>query len=253
MKKNVSKEKTNKLKFYGSFALWFLVGMIIGFLFILERRFEILSIIKLEVIKDFIISISPYLLLLNTVLCIIVIQGNISKNSKLLEKNDDALYDLIDRSLSKALGWTSALIFINFLLFGIGFYNIKYSSMNVIFSFVIIAIFIISSIVAVIYQNKIVNMVKQMNPEKKGDVYDKKFGEKWLDSCDELEKMIIYKTCYKLYELMSKVISALFIAFTILGMFYDIGILVVIILGFLQCVLVFGYMYYGTKLEYGEK
>ena len=48
-------------------------------------------------------------------------------------------------------------------------------------------------------------------------------------------------------------ISALFIAFTILGMFYDIGILVVIILGFLQCVLVFGYMYYGTKLEYGEK
>ena len=48
------------------------------------------------VIKDFIISISPYLLLLNTVLCIIVIQGNISKNSKLLEKNDDALYDLID-------------------------------------------------------------------------------------------------------------------------------------------------------------
>lgn len=253
MKKNVSKEKTNKLKFYGSFALWFLVGMILGILSILERRYEILSTNNLEVIKDFIISISPYLLLLNTVLCIVVIHIIISKNSKLLEKNDDSLYDLVERSLSKALVWSSALIFINFLLFGLGFYNIKYNSMNVIFSFVIIAVFIISLFVAIMYQNKIVNMVKQMNPEKKGDVYDKKFGEKWLDSCDELEKMIIYKACYKLYELMSKVISSLFIAFTVLGMVYDIGILVVIILGFLQCVLVFGYMYYATKLEYGEK
>lgn len=253
MKKNVSNEKTNKLKFYGSFALWFLLGMVIGFLFILERRLEILSIIKLDVIKDFIISISPYLLLLNTVLCIVVIHFNINKNSKLLEKNDDSLYDLIERSLSKVLVWTSVLIFINFLLFGLGFYNIKYNSMNAIFSLVIIAIFVISLFVAVMYQNKIVNMVKQMNPEKKGDVYDKKFGEKWLDSCDELEKMIIYKTCYKLYELMSKVISTLFIVFTVLGMVYDIGILVVIVLGFLQCVLVFGYMYYANKLEYGEK
>lgn len=253
MKKNVSKQKTNKLKFYRSSALWFLLGMILGILFLLERKFEILSVINLEIIKDFIITISPYLLLLNTAICIVVIQYNVCKNSKLLEKNDECLYDSIDRSLSKTLVWTSALIFINFLLFSIGFYNLKNNSINFIFSFIVIAIFMISSFISMMYQNKIVNMVKQMNPEKKGDIYDKKFGKKWLDSCDELEKMIIYKTSYKLYELMSKVIGSLFIIFTVLGMYYDIGILVVIILGFLQCVLVFGYMYYATKLEYGEK
>lgn len=42
-----------------------------------------------------------------------------------------------------------------------------------------------------------------MNPEKHGSVYDRKFLDKWMESCDEAEKMDIYHAAWSSYRIMS--------------------------------------------------
>ena len=54
-------------------------------------------------------------------------------------------------------------------------------------------------------------LTKELNPEKKGSVYDVKFVDKWEDSCDEAEKILIYKCAYKTYNKMSGLYIGLWI------------------------------------------
>ena len=44
-----------------------------------------------------------------------------------------------------------------------------------------------------------VDAAKKTNPEKTASVYDTKFQKKWLDSCDEAEKIMIGKCAFKAY------------------------------------------------------
>ncbi len=48
-------------------------------------------------------------------------------------------------------------------------------------------------VVTVTAQNRIVNFTKEINPEKKGSVYDLKFQKTWIASCDEAEQLQIYR------------------------------------------------------------
>lgn len=45
-----------------------------------------------------------------------------------------------------------------------------------------------------------IDFVKQMSPHMKGSVYDIKFQKKWEESCDEAEKLVIYRAAYKAFR-----------------------------------------------------
>lgn len=49
-------------------------------------------------------------------------------------------------------------------------------------------------------QQKIINLIKEINPEKEGSVFDFKFQKKWIESSDEAERMAIYKGSYYSYK-----------------------------------------------------
>ena len=42
-----------------------------------------------------------------------------------------------------------------------------------------------------------VSLLKKINPEKRGNILDFKFDKTWLDSCDEAQKMAVYRTSYE--------------------------------------------------------
>ena len=63
--------------------------------------------------------------------------------------------------------------------------------------YIIIVTIIAVSIEVIIIQQKCVDTVKQINLEKKASVYDIRFEKKWIDDCDEAEKIIIGKCAYK--------------------------------------------------------
>ena len=56
-----------------------------------------------------------------------------------------------------------------------------------------VAAFVVVMVETMIIQQRCVDAVKRMNPEKTASVYDVKFQRKWMDSCDEAEKIIVGK------------------------------------------------------------
>ena len=78
---------------------------------------------------------------------------------------------------------------------------------------------------AVIIQQKCVDAAKKMNPEKTASVYDTKFQKKWMDSCDEAEKIMIGKCAFKAYSATNTVCSALAIVLAVCALVFEIGFL----------------------------
>lgn len=66
---------------------------------------------------------------------------------------------------------------------------------------ILLAVSIINMFLTIWLQRKTVDLVKEMNPEKQGSIYDIKFQDKWLKSCDEAEKMQIYESAYSSYKI----------------------------------------------------
>lgn len=88
-----------------------------------------------------------------------------------------------------------------------------------------LAAFLADLFVPMILQQKLVDLTKRLNPEKKGSVYDTKFQKKWYDSCDEAERAIIGQCAFKAYQAMCRVCLGLWAVFALGGMFFNWGFL----------------------------
>ena len=76
-----------------------------------------------------------------------------------------------------------------------------------------------------IVQQKLVDLTKRLNPEKRGSVYDTKFQKKWYDSCDEAERAVIGRCAFQAYQAMCCTCMALWVVFALGGMFFSWGFL----------------------------
>ena len=82
--------------------------------------------------------------------------------------------------------------------------------------------FLADLFVPMVLQQKLVDLAKQLNPEKE---YDPKFQKKWYDSCDEAERALIGQCAFKAYRAMCYTCLALWLVFLLGGMFFDWGFL----------------------------
>ena len=85
--------------------------------------------------------------------------------------------------------------------------------------------FLANLFVSVVLQQKLVDLTKRLYPEKKGSVYDTRFQKKWFDSCDEAEKAMIGQCALKAYQATARTCMALWVVFTLGGMFFNWGFL----------------------------
>lgn len=88
-----------------------------------------------------------------------------------------------------------------------------------------LAAFLIDLFAPMVLQQKLVDLTKRLNPEKKGSVYDTKFQKKWYESCDEAERAIIGQCAFKAYQAMCRVCLGLWVVFALGGMFFSWGFL----------------------------
>ena len=134
----------------------------------------------------------------------------------------------IDNKLSIVIWITSAaLILVYFLIaasYSSGFDAFENENSMVSFVVGIVGFFAIL-IEAVIIQQKCVDAAKKMNPEKTASVYDTKFQKKWMDSCDEAEKIMIGKCAFKAYSATNTVCSALATVLAICALVFETGFL----------------------------
>ena len=178
------------------------------------------------------------------------------KAKQLVEKGyDDDSYDKAEKELSKASLVSNILCGFNYLFFGICLFSTGMAEKDVsvkqlVFSFLTIILFIIASACSIIIQNKCVNLNKKMNPEKRGNVFDKRFAKEWLGSCDEAEKALIYESAYSAYRVAIGISTGLW-AVSLIGMMsFHTGVLAIIVSSVMMIVLISTYSVTAYKLQF---
>ena len=130
---------------------------------------------------------------------------------------DEDTLDDVERQLSWALLLTGLMIVLDFFFFAASIIYERFLQDLILF--------LASVAVLVVLQQKIVDLERRINPEKRGSVYDMKFQKTWMDSCDEAERAQIGQACYTAYRMGNKVCVFLWVALLILNFVFDFGLL----------------------------
>lgn len=183
-----------------------------------------------EMLAEMWITASMYLLIVVNAILIPLLWFFFYKNRQALKAwdgEDESVYEKIDKKLSTGMTISSGIMVFNMLAYGIGFYGAFNGSekSNSIIYFIDLIFFIGSIACILFYQKAVVNLLKELNPEKQGSVYDLKFSKKWLASCDEAEKQKIGEASYATYSIMNLIYELVVMVFMIVGFFYPIGVL----------------------------
>ncbi len=187
--------------------------------------------------KDFAVPAS-FLLIVLDVIFILISFFYLKKAKKLWksEMDEDDKYDVVDKKLSMSILFTNITYFINFAFFGFAFYSamafvedVSERWLLIYMRMIDLIVFIATLFIALAIQRACVNLTKLMNPEKKGSIYDMKFDKVWYASCDEAERMQIGIASYKAFRSVNNTLTALLTIFVLGSMFFEIGILPIII------------------------
>ena len=175
--------------------------------------------------------IAPWLMLAAAVIVPMVCVPIYRRAKRLLSSWDgenEEISDTIDNKLSVVIWFTSAALILSYFLIAASYSGgfAAFENENSTLSFVVgIAAFFGIMIEAVIIQQKCVDAAKKTNPEKTVSVYDTRFQKKWMDSCDEAEKIMIGKCAFKAYSATNTVCSALAIVLAICALVFETGFL----------------------------
>lgn len=138
---------------------------------------------------------------------------------------DEEISERIDRKLSAALWVASVATIVNFFLIA-AVYSGGFGALERPVPFIVaVAAFIAVMVETMIIQQRCVDAVKRMNPGKTASVYDVKFQRKWMDSCDEAEKIIVGKCAYKAYAAANTACAVLAIIFAVCALIFNTGFL----------------------------
>ena len=115
---------------------------------------------------------------------------------------DEDVMQQAEERLSWTLLLDSLTVIVSFFFFNAGTEKLPQGSDGNTVPLLMIFLAVIA--LAILLQQKTVDLTKEMNPEKKGSVYDMKFQERWWESCDEAERRQIGQASYKAFVTVSK-------------------------------------------------
>lgn len=136
--------------------------------------------------------------------------------------------EAVDRSVSGSIWLSGAALVLAFFLIaasysgGFAMFEDTRATLRVFLS---IGAFFAVLIEVLLIQQKCVDAAKQMSPEKQGSVYDMRFQKKWLDSCDEAERLVIGKCAFSAYRATNAVCAALAGVLAIGALLFETGFL----------------------------
>ncbi len=175
------------------------------------------------------------------------------KELKLWDGEDEDKAEKMENRVSIPLCMSSLVLIINMFLFAVCInldINSKFSDKNEdILMLANVAILILSYVVVIIVQKKAIDFTKDMNPEKEGSIFDAKFIDKWEKSCDEAQRLQIYKAGYAGYKATNSACIILWIVCIMADLFANVGLLPVIMVFIIWLSSTIGYIVGGVKAE----
>lgn len=169
-------------------------------------------------------NIAPWLMLVSAVIlpaACVPVYGRAKKLLSSWDGENEEISDRIDKTISIIMWITSAAFIFSYPLIAASNAN----DLTAVPFFVSITAFFAIMIEAVMIQQKCVDTSKKMNPEKTASVYDIKFQKKWMDSCDEAEKIIIGKCAFRAYTATNMVCSVLSAVLAVCALIFGTGFL----------------------------
>jgi len=202
--------------------------------------------------------ISPWIMAISAAVCLLFCLLLLGMAKKDFHKNsyvEDEDLRKIELKSTMSLMISTVQMMLQFLCFSLAtmsafMVDAKDSAAKV---FLAVFIFFVGIAISIVLQQKVVDFMKEMNPEKRGSVYDNKFAQKWLESCDEAEQLIIYKASYKAYQTTNMLCIGLWVLLTMMGYFLRTGVLAIIIVIIFWATINITYSLEATKLERGTK
>ena len=110
-------------------------------------------------------------------------------------------------------------------------------------------IFVACFIYEYFWQIRYVKLLQRTHPEKKGEPSSWKFQEQWLESCDEAEKEIIYRSAYKAFMTVNRTIPVLLVGTMVANLYFDTGMFAVVVVSVIWLLTQFTYSRYCIKLR----
>ena len=181
-----------------------------------------LSEVIATAVTNGLIAAAPWALLVTSVVSLALILW-LYRGAKALftgwDGEDEAAMDRADEKLNWALLLTTAQLVLDMFFFAVAQ---SAHNMTALWS---VLLFLVSIFLLVFAQQKIVDLTRKMNPEKKGSVYDTKFKKKWFESCDEAEQKQIGQAAYKAFNVVSTACPILWGGLLLLSYAFDIDLL----------------------------
>lgn len=169
------------------------------------------------------------------------------------EELDEESYDRVDLLLSKSMIISGCGLIISFMFFGINFAFIERNVEERWLLFTISTLIFVLGSFGYLRLNQLqVDLTKRMNPKMKGSVYDFKFHEKWEESCDEAEKMTIYKAAYKAFRTANTLCSAIWVVLAVGSFIFHFGPLPIVLLTVIWLTMNAVYYRESMRLEHGK-
>ncbi len=171
-----------------------------------------------------------------------------------LEKAEDEEGDLLEYKM-EWLGAAGTTISIVEMVLAMVFLSTGYS-MDYIESLsadedthllLILFLFILNCVYNGFWQVRYVKNIQRIYPKQNADVTCMKFQEQWLENCDEAEREMIYQASYKSRLWIHKLVSVLAVAAMLCHLFWDTGIMAVVMVGIIWIALTVTYCYACVK------
>ncbi len=188
--------------------------------------------------RDFAVPASFLLIILDVIF--IIISFLFMYKAKKLWKSDmdeDEKYEVVEKKLSISIILSNVTYFVNFAFFGFAFYaamsfveGVSENWLHIYMRAIDLVVFTATLFINLAIQRSCINLTKLMNPEKKGSIYDMKFDKVWYQSCDEAERMQIGLASYKAFKAVNNTLIVLMVIFVLGAMFFEIGILPIIVI-----------------------
>lgn len=177
------------------------------------------------------INIAPWLMLALAVIVPFICVPLYRKTKKLLaawDGEDECKSDAIDTKLSHIIWFSSTVLVVSYFLITAAYsggFSMFDNPKNTVSLIAAVIGFFAIMIETILIQQKCVDAAKKTNPEKTASVYDIKFQKKWMDSCDEAEKLIIGKCAFKAYNATNIVCAISSVLLAVSALTFNIGFL----------------------------
>lgn len=261
---NIKKENRKALKLYIPILIVCgFFGAIIGFISArngVQTSADMLG----HTVSEILYLISPYAvmfaILLPSAWALMVYRSAVKLYVKSEEAGDDGeeeiletFFDEAERKMSFSMAVLSVGTVVGMMFFGITLSQAERQiDQRPTIYMISVAVFVLGNFIATRLSQLQIDMVKRMNPSKRGSVYDLNFHKKWEESCDEAEKLVIYRASHKAFRGTCLACSAGWIILSLGSFIFDYGPLPVIVISAVWISMIIIYYRESIRLEHGK-